>query len=56
MIVGTIGAGNIGGAFAMALVKAGNEAVIDLGSLSGGGQLIQYPGGPLPALNLVKFN
>jgi glycerol-3-phosphate dehydrogenase len=43
MIVGIIGAGNIGGAFAMALGKPGNEAVIDLGSFSIGGQLIQYP-------------
>jgi 8-hydroxy-5-deazaflavin:NADPH oxidoreductase len=29
---------------------------IDLGSLSIGGQLVQFPGGPLPALNLVKFD
>jgi 8-hydroxy-5-deazaflavin:NADPH oxidoreductase len=28
---------------------------IDLGSLAVGGQLAQFPGGPLPALNLVKF-
>lgn len=28
---------------------------IDLGSLSIGGQLAQFPGGPLPALNLVKL-
>ena len=28
---------------------------IDLGSLAIGGQLAQFPGGPLPALNLVKF-
>lgn len=28
---------------------------IDLGSLAIGGQLVQFPGGPLPALNLVKF-
>ena len=28
---------------------------IDLGSLSIGGQLVQFPGGPLPAHNLVKF-
>ena len=27
---------------------------IDLGSLAVGGQLVQFPGGPLPALNLVK--
>ncbi|OLU05465.1 hypothetical protein [Pseudomonas reinekei] len=42
MTVGIIGA-NIEGAFAMALGKAGNEAVIDLVSLSIGGQLIQFP-------------
>jgi predicted dinucleotide-binding enzyme len=28
---------------------------IDLGSLAIGGQLVQFPGGALPALNLVKF-
>ena len=28
---------------------------IDLGPLAVGGGLIQFPGGPLPALNLVKF-
>ncbi|WP_457585663.1 NADPH-dependent F420 reductase [Ensifer canadensis] len=28
---------------------------IDLGSLAVGGRLAQFPGGPLPALNLVKF-
>jgi 8-hydroxy-5-deazaflavin:NADPH oxidoreductase len=28
---------------------------IDLGSLAGGGKLAQFPGGPLPSLNLVKF-
>lgn len=28
---------------------------IDLGTLSIGGRLVQFPGGPLPALNLVKF-
>lgn len=28
---------------------------IDLGPLSVGGRLTQFPGGPLPALNLVKF-
>lgn len=28
---------------------------IDLGPLSIGGRLVQFPGGPLPALNLVKF-
>jgi predicted dinucleotide-binding enzyme len=28
---------------------------IDLGALSVGARLVQFPGGPLPALNLVKF-
>jgi predicted dinucleotide-binding enzyme len=28
---------------------------IDLGPLSVGAELLQFPGGPLPALNLVKF-
>ncbi|PTQ13380.1 NADP oxidoreductase [Sphingomonas oleivorans] len=28
---------------------------IDLGSLAIGGRLVQFPGGPLPALNLVRF-
>ncbi|RKF51093.1 NADPH-dependent F420 reductase [Paraburkholderia fungorum] len=28
---------------------------IDLGSLVGGGRLVQIPGGPLPVLNLVKL-
>lgn len=30
-------------------------AVVDLGDLAGGGRLQQFPGGPLPALNLVKL-
>ena len=29
---------------------------IDLGALAIGGRLAQFPGGPLPALNLVKFD
>lgn len=28
---------------------------IDLGPISVGGKMVQFPGGPLPALNLVKF-
>jgi len=28
---------------------------VDLGSLEGGGRLVQIPGGPLPVLNLVKL-
>jgi predicted dinucleotide-binding enzyme len=28
---------------------------IDLGSLAVGARLVQFPGGPLPALNLIKF-
>jgi predicted dinucleotide-binding enzyme len=31
-------------------------AGIDLGTLDGGGRLAQFPGGPLPALHLVKFD
>lgn len=30
-------------------------AVIDLGSLAVGGRLQQFPGGPLPALNLLRL-
>lgn len=29
---------------------------VDLGSLAEGGRMTQFPGGPLPALNLVKFD
>jgi len=29
---------------------------IDLGALEIGARLVQFPGGPLPALNLVKFD
>jgi 8-hydroxy-5-deazaflavin:NADPH oxidoreductase len=29
---------------------------IDLGSLAVGGKLAQFPGGPLPAINLVRFS
>ena len=29
---------------------------IDLGRLAEGGRLMQFPGGPLPALNLVRFD
>ena len=36
------------------LQKAG-FAVIDLGSLAVGGDLQQFPGGPLPTLNLIKL-
>jgi predicted dinucleotide-binding enzyme len=36
------------------LQKAG-FATIDLGSLEVGGTLQQFPGGPLPTLNLVRF-
>jgi predicted dinucleotide-binding enzyme len=31
-------------------------AGVDLGTLDGGGRLAQFPGGPLPVLNLVKFD
>lgn len=36
------------------LVKAG-FAVVDLGSLAVGSRLQQFPGGPLPGLNLIKL-
>jgi len=39
----------------LALVEQLGFAGIDLGTLDGGGRLAQFPGGPLPALNLVKF-
>lgn len=39
-----------------ALIDRIGFAGIDLGSLAVGGRLAQFPGGPLPALNLVKFD
>jgi predicted dinucleotide-binding enzyme len=36
------------------LSKAG-FAVVDLGSLAVGSRLQQFPGGPLPGLNLIKL-
>ncbi|EPE94332.1 NADPH-dependent F420 reductase [Rhizobium grahamii] len=38
-----------------ALIAKLGFAGIDLGPVSIGGKLVQFPGGPLPALNLVKF-
>lgn len=38
-----------------ALIERLGFAALDLGSLAGGGRLAQFPGGPLPALNLVRF-
>lgn len=38
-----------------ALIERLGFAAIDLGGLVDGGRLTQFPGGPLPALNLVKF-
>ncbi len=38
-----------------ALITRLGFAGIDLGTLKVGGSLTQFPGGPLPALNLVKF-
>lgn len=38
-----------------ALIEKLGFAGIDLGPLAVGGRLVQFPGGPLPALNLVKF-
>ena len=37
------------------LIERLGFAGIDLGSLAVGGQLQQFPGGPLPALNLIKL-
>ena len=37
------------------LQKAG-FATIDLGGLASGGKLQQFPGGPLPTLNLIKLD
>lgn len=39
-----------------ALIDRIGFAGLDLGSLAVGGRLVQFPGGPLPALNLVKFD
>jgi 8-hydroxy-5-deazaflavin:NADPH oxidoreductase len=33
-----------------------DQAVIDLGALAVGARLVQFPGGPLPSLNLVRFD
>lgn len=38
-----------------ALISRLGFAGIDLGPISIGGKLAQFPGGPLPVLNLVKF-
>ncbi len=39
-----------------ALIDRLGFAGVDLGSLAVGARLVQFPGGPLPALNLVKFD
>ncbi|MYM25473.1 NAD(P)-binding domain-containing protein [Duganella sp. FT135W] len=38
------------------LIQQLGFAGIDLGTLDGGGRLAQFPGGPLPLLNLVRFD
>lgn len=38
------------------LIERLGFAGIDLGTLDGGGRLAQFPGGPLPALKLVRFD
>ena len=38
-----------------ALIERLGYFSVDLGSLAVGGQLAQFPGGPLPPHNLVKF-
>jgi predicted dinucleotide-binding enzyme len=37
------------------LIERLGFAGIDLGTLDGGGRLAQFPGGPLPVLNLVRY-
>jgi 8-hydroxy-5-deazaflavin:NADPH oxidoreductase len=38
-----------------ALLSSCGFAGVDLGGLAEGGRLMQFPGGPLPALNLIKL-
>jgi predicted dinucleotide-binding enzyme len=39
-----------------AILEKAGFATIDLGGLASGGKLQQFPGGPLPALNLIKLD
>ena len=43
------------GARSAALIERLGFFGLDLGSLAIGGRLVQFPGGPLPTHNLVKF-
>jgi predicted dinucleotide-binding enzyme len=36
------------------LMDAAGFAVVDLGTLASGARLMQFPGGPLPGLDLVR--
>jgi predicted dinucleotide-binding enzyme len=38
-----------------AILEKVGFATIDLGGLASGGKLQQFPGGPLPTLNLIKL-
>ena len=38
-----------------AILEKAGFAIIDLGGLASGGRLQQFPGGPLPTLNLIKL-
>ena len=38
------------------ILDKGGFATIDLGGLASGGRLQQFPGGPLPTLNLIKLD
>jgi predicted dinucleotide-binding enzyme len=38
-----------------AILEKAGFATIDLGGLASGGKLQQFPGGPLPTLNLIKL-
>jgi predicted dinucleotide-binding enzyme len=39
-----------------AILEKTGFATIDLGGLASGGRLQQFPGGPLPTLNLIKLD
>jgi 8-hydroxy-5-deazaflavin:NADPH oxidoreductase len=39
-----------------AIFERAGSAMVDLGELAIGGRLQQFPGGPLPTLNLIKLD
>jgi 8-hydroxy-5-deazaflavin:NADPH oxidoreductase len=38
------------------ILERAGFATVDVGGLASGGKLQQFPGGPLPTLNLIKLN